>query len=59
MKLNKFNIFLIEDDIKLKKYICDYLEAYEYKVAIIDDFDNIMDEILVKYINIILIKFIH
>lgn len=36
-------ILLIEDDIKLKKYISEYLEAYDYKVTTIDDFTNVMD----------------
>lgn len=36
-------ILLIEDDVKLKKYIREYLEAYDYKVTTIDDFDNVMD----------------
>lgn len=35
-------ILLIEDDIKLKKYISEYLEAYDYKVTTIDDFTNVM-----------------
>lgn len=36
-------ILLIEDDVKLKKYISEYLEAYDYNVTTIDDFDNVMD----------------
>lgn len=36
-------ILLIEDDIKLKKYISEYLEAYDYKITTIDDFDNVID----------------
>lgn len=35
-------ILLIEDDIKLKGYISEYLEAYDYKVTTIEDFDNVM-----------------
>lgn len=42
-------ILLIEDDIKLKKYIREYLEAYDYKVTTIDDFDNVMD--IVERVN--------
>lgn len=38
-------ILLIEDDIKLKKYISEYLEAYDYKVTTIDDFTNVMDRV--------------
>ncbi|MGL4741581.1 MAG: response regulator transcription factor [Sarcina sp.] len=37
-------ILLIEDDIKLKKYIREYLEAYDYEVAVINDFDCIMEK---------------
>lgn len=43
------NILLIEDDIKLKKYISEYLQAYDYNVETIDDFDNVMDR--VKEVN--------
>ncbi|MGL4450892.1 MAG: response regulator transcription factor [Sarcina sp.] len=35
-------ILLIEDDIKLTKYVKEYLEAYDYEVAVINDFDNVM-----------------
>lgn len=42
-------ILLIEDDIKLKKYIAEYLEAYNYQVTTIDDFDNVME--IVKYVQ--------
>lgn len=38
-------ILLIEDDIKLKKYISEYLECYDYKVNVIEDFDNLMETI--------------
>ena len=38
-------ILLIEDDIKLKKYISEYLEAYDYKVHTIEDFDAVMEEV--------------
>lgn len=38
-------ILLIEDDIKLKEYIKEYLEAYGYSVATIDDFDNVIDRV--------------
>ena len=36
-------ILVIEDDLKLKKYVKEYLEAYEYEVEIINDFNNIME----------------
>ncbi|MGL4337943.1 MAG: response regulator transcription factor [Turicibacter sp.] len=38
-------ILLIEDDVKLKKYISEYLEAYDYQVTVIEDFDNVMDTV--------------
>lgn len=38
-------ILLIEDDIKLKKYISEYLEAYDYKVHTIEDFDAVMEDV--------------
>lgn len=39
------NILLIEDDIKLKKYISEYLEGYDYNVTTIEDFDSVMETI--------------
>ena len=36
-------ILVIEDDLKLKKYVKEYLEAYEYEVEIINNFNNIME----------------
>ena len=38
-------ILLIEDDIKLKAYISEYLDAYDYKVSTIDEFDNVMETV--------------
>lgn len=38
-------ILLIEDDIKLKQYISEYLEAYDYNVTVIDDFENVMETV--------------
>lgn len=36
-------ILLVEDDIKLKRYISEYLEVYEYEVTTINDFDLVME----------------
>lgn len=38
-------ILLIEDDLKLQKYIGEYLEAYDYKVSRIKDFDCVMETV--------------
>lgn len=38
-------ILLIEDDIKLKQYISEYLEAYDYNVTVIHDFENVMETV--------------
>lgn len=38
-------ILLIEDDIKVKRYISEYLEAYDYSVITIDNFDSVMDTV--------------
>lgn len=45
----KMKILLIEDDIKLKEYISQYLEAYDFKVETIEDFSNVMD--IVEEVN--------
>lgn len=42
-------ILLIEDDIKVKKYIKDYLIAYDYETVFIEDLDNIL--VHIKEIN--------
>lgn len=38
-------ILLIEDDIKLKEYIREYLSAYDYNVYTIDNFNNVMESV--------------
>lgn len=39
------NLLLIEDDLKLQKYITEYLSAYDYEVFTIEDFNCVMDKI--------------
>lgn len=48
-------ILLIEDDMKLKKYISEYLEAYDYNVTTIDDFDNVMEGVEEVNANLIVL----
>ncbi|KAB3530474.1 response regulator transcription factor [Alkaliphilus pronyensis] len=38
-------ILIIEDDVKLKDYIKEYLEAYGYNAVTIDDFDNVLAKV--------------
>ncbi|EJO5347785.1 response regulator transcription factor [Clostridium botulinum] len=38
-------VLIIEDDIKLKKYMKEYLNAYDYEVIILDEFENVLDDI--------------
>jgi DNA-binding response OmpR family regulator len=38
-------ILLIEDDLKMIKYIKIYLSAYDYEVFTVDDFDRILDTV--------------
>lgn len=38
-------ILLIEDDIKLKEYIGEYLSEYDYNVYTIDNFNNVMESV--------------
>lgn len=45
MEVLRIEILLIEDDIKLKRYISDYLEAYDYKVTTIENFDEVMESV--------------
>lgn len=38
-------VLVIEDDVKLKKYIKEYLEAYSYMVEVVNDFSNVMEQV--------------
>lgn len=38
-------VLIIEDDLKLKKYIKEYLEAYSYMVEVVNDFSNVMEQV--------------
>lgn len=38
-------IYLIEDNVNLQKYICDYMGAYDYEVKIVNAYDQIVEEI--------------
>ncbi|MFS0780189.1 response regulator transcription factor [Bacillus sp. 1P06AnD] len=38
-------LFVIEDDLKLQKYLKEYLTAYEFDVEIINDFDSVLEEV--------------
>lgn len=42
-KMNK--VLIIEDDLKLKKYMKEYLEAYGYEVIVLDEFENVLKDI--------------
>ena len=48
-------ILIIEDDIRLRKYIKEYLNAYDYTVQIIDDFENVEQEVYKAQADLILI----
>lgn len=39
-------ILIIEDDIKLRKYIKDFLISYNYEVKLIENFDRVEEEVL-------------
>lgn len=49
------NIFIIEDNIQMQKYISDFLEIQDYQVRIIDDYDLIVDEINIFEPDLILL----
>ncbi len=48
-------ILLIEDDIKLIKYMEEYLSAYDYSVQKIKDFNNVEEEIYKSESDLILL----
>ena len=39
------NILLIEDDVKLQKYITEYLSAYDYGIFTVDDYDYVIERL--------------
>lgn len=38
-------ILIIEDDLKLKKYMQEYLNAYEYDTILLNDFENVLENV--------------
>ncbi|MEH6940874.1 response regulator transcription factor [Bacillus sp. JJ722] len=48
-------IMLIEDDIKLQKYIGEYLSAYDYEVITVKDFNRVMEQVEIEHPNLILL----
>ncbi|WP_042352961.1 response regulator transcription factor [Bacillus massiliigorillae] len=48
-------IMLIEDDMKLQKYIREYLSAYEYEVITIQDFNTVIEQVEKEKPNLILL----
>lgn len=51
----KKRLLLIEDDFNLIKYMKEYLEAYDYSVQTIKDFNNIEEEICASGSDLILL----
>lgn len=48
-------IFVIEDDLKLQKYIKNYLVAYDFEVETVTDFDQVIEEVEEANPNLILL----
>lgn len=48
-------ILIIEDDLKIIKYIKKYLEGYDYEVNIIKDFDNVMEGVFKEDTDLIIL----
>lgn len=44
--MEKHRIFIVEDDRKIAELLADTLRKYQYDVAIIEDFDNVVEECL-------------
>lgn len=38
-------ILIIEDDLNLKKYMQEYLNAYDYDVLLLNDFENVLEDV--------------
>ncbi|PJI08481.1 MULTISPECIES: response regulator transcription factor [Clostridium] len=48
-------ILIIEDDLKLRKYIKDFLISYNYEVKLIENFDSVEEEVLSTSPDLILL----
>ncbi|MGG5460150.1 response regulator transcription factor [Clostridium sp. B9] len=49
------NIFIVEDDFKIREELSKFLERYGYIVDSTDDFENVVDKILKSEANIVLL----
>ncbi|MCB2355142.1 response regulator transcription factor [Clostridium estertheticum] len=38
-------VLIIEDDLKLKKYMQEYLNAYDYNTILLNGFDNVLEDV--------------
>lgn len=48
-------ILIVEDDIRLRKYIKDFLSSYDYAVKLVTDFDRVEEEVLCASPDLILL----
>lgn len=55
LKLIMKKILIIEDDMKLRKYIKEFLSSYDYVVKFATDFDNIKEEVVNSSADLILL----
>lgn len=38
-------ILIIEDDLKLRRYMEEYLNAYDYEASVLEEFDNVLEDV--------------
>lgn len=53
--MGKHRIFIVEDDRKIAELLADTLRKYQYEVAIIEDFDRVVEECLLFQPHLILL----
>ncbi|MBU3111950.1 response regulator [Clostridium lacusfryxellense] len=52
-------ILIIEDDLNLKKYMREYLNAYDYDTILLNDFQNVLEDVQHIDPNLIILDINH
>lgn len=53
--MEKAKIILVEDNLKIQKELCEFLSRYDYHVKALNNFENIVEDILKEEADLILL----